>query len=148
MGAEEALGGSSWLEPLHLALSSSHHLVGVLGAIVRSQPLLMRAGQPKMPESSSVGAKFVGRQQFRHKAMFPEQLAHQPECRPLVAAALNQHVDNLALVINGAPQVHPLPRDANDHLVEVPSVARARAGPLEPAGKPGPNFRTHRRTVS
>jgi hypothetical protein len=42
----------------------------------------------------------------------------------LVAAALNQHVENLALVIDGAPQVHPLARDANDHLVEVPPVAR------------------------
>jgi len=40
----------------------------------------------------------------------------------LVAAALNQHVENLALVIDGAPQVHPLARDANDHLVEVPYV--------------------------
>src|ERR1700704_1241523 len=82
----------------------------------------MRAGQPKMPECSSVGAKFVGRQQFRHKALFPEQLAHQPECRPLVAAALNQHVENLGLVINRPPQVHPFAGNPDDHLVEVPYV--------------------------
>jgi len=37
--------------------------------------------------------------------LFPEQLAHQPECRALVAAALNQYVKNLALVIDGAPQI-------------------------------------------
>jgi hypothetical protein len=30
-------------------------------------------------------------------------------------------------VIDGAPQVHPLPGDPDDHLVEVPSLARARA---------------------
>src|SRR5258707_1862055 len=100
----------------------------------------MRAGQPKMPECSSVGAKFVGRQQFRHKALFPEQLAHQPECRALVAAALNQHVENFALVIDGAPQVHPLARDANDHFVEMPPVARAWAGVSEPARKTGPEL--------
>jgi hypothetical protein len=27
--------------------------------------------------------------------------------QPLVAPALNQHVENLALVIDGAPQIHP-----------------------------------------
>ena len=32
--AEEALGGCSRLEPLHLALSPSHDLVGVLGPII------------------------------------------------------------------------------------------------------------------
>jgi len=54
--------------------------------------------------------------------------------------ALNQHVENLALVIDGAPQVHPLAGDANDHLVEMPPVARAWAGPSKPAGKPGPEL--------
>jgi hypothetical protein len=53
-----------------------------------------------------------------------------------VAAALNQHVENLALVIDGAPQVHPLAGDANDHLVEVPPVGRAWAAPSKPSDKP------------
>ena len=61
--------------------------------------MLMRAGQAKMPKSGSVRAQLVSRQQFRHEALFPEQLAHEPECRALVAAALNQHVENPALVI-------------------------------------------------
>jgi len=51
MDTEEALGGARGLEPLHFALSSSHDLVGILGAIVLPQSLLMRAGQAKMPES-------------------------------------------------------------------------------------------------
>src|ERR1700686_4498296 len=93
-----------------------------------------------LPKSGSVGAQLVGRQGFRREALFPEQLAHQPECRALVAAALNQYVENLALVIDGAPQVHPLAGDANPPLVEVPSVARTRAGPSKPAGKPGPEL--------
>jgi len=36
--AEEALGGSSRFEPLHLALSSSHHLMRVFGPIVPPEP--------------------------------------------------------------------------------------------------------------
>ena len=45
MHAEEALGGSSRFEPLHLALSSSHHLMRVFGPIVPPEPLFMRTGQ-------------------------------------------------------------------------------------------------------
>src|SRR5437870_6112886 len=97
----------------------------VLRAIVLPQSLLMRAGQAQVPESRSVGAELVGRQQCWHEALFLEQLAHQPEFSPLVAPALNQHVENFALVIDGAPPVHPLACDANDHLVEMPPVARA-----------------------
>jgi hypothetical protein len=43
--AEITLDGASRLETLHLAFSSSHHLMRVLGAIVSAKPLLMRAGQ-------------------------------------------------------------------------------------------------------
>jgi hypothetical protein len=43
-------------------------------------------------------------------------------------------------VIDGAPQGHPLAGDANDHLVEVPPVARTWARPSKPVGKPGPEL--------
>src|SRR3954470_3893400 len=93
-----------------------------------------------MPKRRSVRAQLVGGQQFRREALFPEQLAHEPECCALVAAALHQHIENFALVIDGAPQVHPLAGDANHHLIEVPPVARAWAGPPKPSGEPGPKF--------
>src|SRR3954449_2942427 len=98
----------------------------------------MRTGQAKMPKRGAVRAQLVGRQQFRREAVLPEQLAHQPECRVLVAAALHQHIENLALVIDGAPQVHPFTGDANHHLIEVPPVARSWAAPSKPAGGPRP----------
>jgi hypothetical protein len=81
------------------------------------------------------------------EALFPEQLAHQPECRALVAAAVNQHVENLALVIDGAPQVHPFAGNPDHHLVEVPALGRGRDR-RSLRVKPGPNFKTRRRTVS
>src|SRR3954454_23587498 len=102
----------------------------------------MRTGQAKMPKRGAVRAQLVGRQQFRREALLPEQLAHQPECRVLVAAALHQHIENLALVIDGAPQVHPVAGDANHHLIEVPPVARSWAAPSKPAGGPGAELQT------
>jgi hypothetical protein len=59
---EKALGGASRLEPLHFTLASSHGWVGILGAIVRPQALLMRTGQAEMPKSGSVRAQLIGRQ--------------------------------------------------------------------------------------
>jgi hypothetical protein len=145
--AEEALRRPGRLEPLHLALSSAHGLMGVFGAVVLSNALLMRACQAKVPEGRSVGVQLVGDQQFRREALFPDQLAHQPERRALVASALNQHIENLTLMIDGAPQVHPLAGDADDHLVQVP-IARAWAAPPQPSCNRGPELQNPRRTVS
>src|SRR5258708_27189878 len=48
---------------------------------------------------------------------FPHEL-----CRcVLVASRLNQAIQNFALVINGAPQIHPLAADRDEHLIHMPS---------------------------
>jgi hypothetical protein len=41
----------------------------------------MTAGQATVAKRRSVRAQLVGNQQFLREARFPEQLAHQPECR-------------------------------------------------------------------
>jgi hypothetical protein len=51
--AEEALRGPGRLEPLHLALSPAHGLMGILNPVVLSQALLMTAGQAELPERRS-----------------------------------------------------------------------------------------------
>jgi hypothetical protein len=43
--AEEALGGSSRLEPLQLAFASSHHLMRIFRAIVASEPRFVQAAE-------------------------------------------------------------------------------------------------------
>jgi hypothetical protein len=76
--AEETLGRAGRFEPLHLALLSSHHLMRVLGAIVSTEPLFMRAGQPQTPERRCVGAQLVGYRQLPREALLLKKLAHQP----------------------------------------------------------------------
>ena len=48
--AEEALGGSSRLEPLQLALAALDCLMRILRPIIFPKPLLMPTGQSKTPE--------------------------------------------------------------------------------------------------
>jgi hypothetical protein len=62
-----------------------------------------------------------------------EQLAHQSQGRLGVAPALNKHVEDLAFVVNGTPEVHLLAGDPDHHFVQVPSVARATAAPSKPS---------------
>ena len=127
--AEKTLRGASRLELLHFALSPSHSLMRVFGSIVLPQPLLMRAGQSQTPEGAGVGAQLVGDQQLGSEALLLEQLAHQSQGRPSVPPTLNQHVEHLAFVVNGTPQIHPLAVDPHHHFVEVPATAWPRTAP-------------------
>jgi hypothetical protein len=112
----------------------------ILCPIILPEPLLMRTGQSETAERRGVGAQFVGDQQFRREAVLLEQLAHQPQRRPAVAPALDKQVEDLALVIDGPPEVHPLPGDPHHHLVQVPSIARPRAPLAQPSRDRGTEF--------
>ena len=54
-----------------------------------------------------------------------------------VAAALHQDVEHDAALVHRAPEVMPLAVDAQEDLIEVPSVARFRSPLTELAGKVG-----------
>src|ERR1700757_4673875 len=97
-GKAEVWFTPSRLEALQLALASSHRLMRVLRAVILAQPLLVPAGQAQTAERRGVGAQLIGDQQFRRETLLLEQLAHQPQRRPTVRSALNQHFENFALV--------------------------------------------------
>ena len=59
----------------------------------------------------------------QHQALLGH--AHQALCRLGIAAALHQHVENKAVLINGAPKPVFLSTDSDDNLIEVPFVAEA-----------------------
>ena len=62
---------------------------------------------------------------IRYEALLLEQLAHQPQRRPTVPPALDQHIEDRALMLDGT-RVHPLASNPDYHLVEVPAIARPR----------------------
>src|ERR1700724_3726311 len=101
----------------------------ILGPIVLTQALLMVAGKPKMPDSSAVGAQLVSRHLLRREALLAEQLAHKLDGCALAPSALNQDLEDLALMIDRAPQIHMLAGDADDHFVEMPAITWSRTAP-------------------
>ena len=85
----------------------------------------MAAGQMEIPEGGAVGPQLVGHNQPGREALLSEQFAHQLQGSPPVSPRLDQDIEDLALVIDGAPQIHSPSSDAHDHLVQMPPVARA-----------------------
>ena len=84
-----------------------------------------------MPEGSAVGAQLVGRHPGRREALFTEQFAHQLDGGRPVSTTLDQDLEDLALVVDGTPQIHLLACDPDDHFVEMPAIARSRTAPSQ-----------------
>jgi hypothetical protein len=60
-----------------------------------------------------------------------QQPPQQFERGVLVASILHQDVQNLVLVVDGAPQVHPPAADLHHHLVQMPSAGGRRPAPSQ-----------------
>ena len=84
-----------------------------------------------MLEGSAVRAQLVSRHRLRREALLAEQLAHELDGCAFVPSALNKDFENLALMIDRAPQVHMLAGDPDDHLA-------SRAGESDPHALPEP----------
>src|SRR6266404_3268844 len=74
------------------------------------------------------------------EALFAEQFAHQLDGRRPVATTLDEDLEDLALVVDSTPQIHPLAGDPHHHLVEMPAVARPRATLAQPSCDRGTEF--------
>ena len=104
VNGQEALGRSGRFETLHLAFASSCWLVRILSPIVLAQALFVVSRQSHLRLCRAVGTQLVGHQHIGREALLLEQLAHQFHSRSLVAPSLYKEVENLAFVVNGAPQ--------------------------------------------
>ena len=100
----------------------------------------MVTGKPEVPEGSAVRAQLIRDHPFWREALLSHQLAHELDGRTPVSPALNQDVENLTFMIDGAPEIHPPPRDPDDHLVEMPSITRPRTRLSQPSCNHRPEF--------
>lgn len=132
VGGEEPLGLALRLEPLHFPLPPPDRQVRVLGAIVGAHAAWpVTVGEAKIPRGGAVRCQLVRGEGIGVDALALQELAQQFQRRMLVAAALNQHVQHLSLVIDGAPEEQPPPANANHHLIEMPSARWGRPTPAQ-----------------
>ena len=76
---------------------------------------------PKVASSSSIRPQVVSDQPIRNETIFLQQLSHKLHCGMLVPLRLDQHIEDLALGIDGAPQVDHAAIDLEIDLTQMPA---------------------------
>ena len=110
----------------------------VLRPIVLPQPTRpVQVPQIQLIQSGSVRCEAVGRDHLRLDRLIVQQASEQPERRLCVPPALDYEVQDLAFVVDRAPQIHPLAADPADHLVQVPARRRGPSPLLQPPREQG-----------
>ncbi len=75
-----------------------------------------------------IASQLVGDQPTRHAALTLQQLAEKAFGSPAVATRLDEDVDDVAILIDGTPEILPLPLNRDEDLVQVPRVSQATLG--------------------
>src|SRR5208282_6610259 len=118
--SQKSLRGSHALETLHLVFSSSGRLMRILRSIVAPSTAFMAFSESKITGCSSIRSEIICDELVWDKAIFLQQLAHQFGRRPFVSPGLDQHVEDFALGIHGAPEVDQATIDFEMNLIEMP----------------------------
>ena len=92
----------------------------ILGPVVGTQSLLMASRQVQIAKSSGIGAKLVGHDDGWDEAPLRDQATHEFQRGRFVPPRLHQHVEDLAFVVDGAPEIVPPALDRDDHLIQMP----------------------------
>jgi hypothetical protein len=98
----------------------------ILSSIVEPFMLTMFDPQAHILASCSVGFELVGDQNAGRFGRPLEELSHKPPCGCSVPAALNENVEDEAILIDGAPEPMFPAADRDHNLVQVPFVATRR----------------------
>src|SRR5271166_6196693 len=76
----------------------------ILSPIVLAQALLVASRQSHLRLCRAVGAQLIGHHNIGCETMFLEELAHQFHGCSLVSPWLHQQIENLAFVVDRAPE--------------------------------------------
>lgn len=90
--------------------------------------------QAQRLKSSWIRTKTVGDDAFWLNRLISQQSLQQHQSRLRVSPALDDKVQDLALIIDRAPEEHALAADRTDDLVQVPAWGRGGAKPLQSPG--------------
>ena len=96
----------------------------ILGPIVLPSPAVVQVVDAEIEGRWAVGSQIICHQSLRNDGVFHQKLAHQFQRGVLVALRLDQHIQSLALGVDGAPQIDHAPIDFQVDLVKMPDRMR------------------------
>jgi hypothetical protein len=131
---EEPLGLCRRFETPHVALASARWLVGDFGPVIGVAGRVVDDGRHDHAARGTVAPEAIGDEAAGVTAAPLEQLAKEPRGSVVLPARLQQDVDDLAVLVDGPPEVLTLATNGHEEFVEMPRVAD-RPGPMpDPPG--------------
>src|SRR5262249_54561565 len=129
-------------EPLHAILALPRGTMRILTPVVQIAALTMFHPEQDLTLGGTVALELIRNDDAWHVLQPLEQLAKELLRRRLIPPALDQDIEDVVVLIHGAPQVMALPVDRQKDLVEVPLVAWLGASTLQLIGVVLPKFQT------
>jgi len=107
-------------------------IVGILLGIV---------GDPRQDRSTgSIALQLVGDDPEWLFALSVQQSAKEPLGCTLIAARLQQNIDDITVLIHGTPKIMLLAVDSDEKFVQIPGITEASLFLLRTSGKVGSEF--------
>jgi hypothetical protein len=128
---KEALGRSERPETLHLPFSLPDRDVRALDPIVLPPRPMTPHREAEIPHGGGIGPQLIGHDRSRREALLFQQRPHQFKCCMLIPSGLDEDIKHLTILIDCAPQIHPLSADGDEHLVQMPLRMCPRSETLE-----------------
>ena len=133
MHGQESLCLPGRVDPAQVSRAVPCGLVGDVGTMVRVSVRALGDGRQDRSLRSPVAAQRVGDHPPRRTRLPLQQRAEQACRRPTVATRLDEAIEDVALLIDGAPERVPPSLDGDEALVQVPDVAQPALSTREPA---------------
>ena len=122
--------------------------MGYFGAIVRVLGRVVGDTGHDVPMGNSVAAQLVGHETTRFLSLTLQELSEESPRRTPVPTGLDEKVNQVTVLVHGAPQILALTVDRDEDFVQKPRISESTLTSLQPPGVIGPNFPHHCRIVS
>ncbi len=117
MNGQESLRLTWRFEPSHLTLALPRGLMQDLGPIVLVTFRAMDYRWHDAAKRRRIASQLVGDQPPRHAALTLQQLAEEPFGGFPITARLDENIDHVTMLINGAPEISAVASDRDGDLV-------------------------------
>ena len=108
-------------------------LLGNYSSVVLVLARPMGNGWKDLSVEGRTASKLVGRELPRWPPLLFQNLAKEALSSSLVAAACDQDIENIAVLVHCSPKIMALTADGDEHLVDAPDVAESTLSSPESA---------------
>ena len=129
-------------EPPHLALPLARRLVGDFRPVVLVSRGTVKDRRHDGAVGGRIAAKLIGDESPWLGALTLQQPTEEAFCCAPVATGLKENTNHVAVLVDCTPKIVPATADADEQLVQVPSIAQTPLAASQASGVPWPKLET------